>query len=259
MAIKFIVNEADRDRVKIGTTTAAGVDVDDRDKILNVTGGARHLEWTQVDSTTREISYIAKWATGLTADTVVLARADRHIGHDLTIKSYSAYPASPTTVGSVTTLGSGSLVGPDSQDYILEFTEKANQQAFGVEFGNGAGGAYTRIVNSLFFGSAFSFQNVESITRRPVPKRVPLDVGRNTYYVQEQISMTFSAVAEDQLQDFEELYRAFDEPCFIYDSLGSFITEKLLHIIITARPVVKYIPAQDVNTIKIDFSVLRYY
>lgn len=259
MAIKFIVNEAERDRVKLGTTTAAPADVDDRDKILNITGGARHLEWTQGDSTTRELSYIAKWNTGLSANTVVLARADRHLGHDLTIKAYSAYPSTPVTVGSETTLATGDLVGFDTQDYILEFTQKNAQQAFAVEFGNGAGGAYTRIVNSLFFGNAFEFDNVESITRRPVPKRVPLEVGRNSYYVQEQCSIVFSAVSEDKLQDFEELYRVYDEPCFIYDSLGSFISEKLLHVIVTARPIVKYIPAQDVNTIRVDFSVLRYY
>lgn len=259
MAIKFIVNEAERDRVLLGVTTAAPADVDDRDKIINITGGGRHLEWTQADSTTRELAYIAKWNTGLSANCVVLARADRHLGHDLAIKAYSAYPSTPTTVGSETTLAVGDCVGIDSQDYILEFTQQNAQQAFAVEFANGAGGAYTRIVNKLFFGNVFEFDNVESITRKPVPKRNPLDVGRNTYYVQEQCSMVFSAVSEDKLQDFEELYRLYEEPCFIYDSLGSFITEKLLHIIVTARPVVKYIPAQDVNTITVSFSVLRYY
>jgi hypothetical protein len=230
MALKFITNSVYRDCACLYESGSFG----DIPKLHNVAGlGERYLYSDNYNTSTSvedfNIQYVELGGT-LTANTCIITRADTHFGHGVSIKSYSSFPATSTTIYSTSSFPASTL-GYLNQDWIYEFETVTNKQAFEINFSAGTGGDYIPKVYGVTFGDSLSFDYVASgVTYELYQDRVQL--GDRNYKVQDKINVTLEGVTRSQITELEALLKGHKYPLWLYDSVGNIILEKLYHCII---------------------------
>lgn len=218
-----------------------------------ITGGPRHLTLTQSGTAARRYVYINK-TTPMSFDSLVMARADRHVGHSVAFRWWSNYTSTSTDLVTSTNWAP-TLVGPRAQDYILTGLSVATAQAAGVVLDSGSGGAYTKKLSQLFFCNSFSFPQAPTV--RTISAFGPIVIGRQHYLVNEQLQIVWPQLTRAQVNTIQALPRVLTEPCFLYDSTGRFLIDKLLHVMITRLSVVAEF--NDLHRLTMECFALRQY
>lgn len=158
----------------------------------------------------------------MTADRCVITRADRVAGESVAV--YYKY----NHTESATNLRSGTLTpnaGELTQDYVLEFVEKENCDVFGVAFS----GIFN--LGKVYFSSALSFASIIPVVKRETMHQTIL-LNKTPYAVDESIAITFDDVRKSEVAALKALPNLTTQPCFLYESTGTTIREKLMHVII---------------------------
>lgn len=254
MAIEIIANDAARDCARVIATNGVDSAFASQSGIQNVTGGPRHLYYTGAGSNTLRVVY--NNASGaLAANRCVLVRADRHETHAVGVYRWATYTGSPTVLDSTSNF-SETLVGPLETDWVVEF-DATTGQAFGVEFDSGSGGSYSKVVQQIYFGTAFTFDKVEQVARTILPKFSRHSVKRQSYQVREEFNFVATNLTRSQVSSFQAIYRLKDEPLFLYDSQGIQIVDHLLHGFVTDYSV--NTDYDNLHTVSLSFAVLEIY
>lgn len=221
--IQLITNTVWRDCAQILVTNTSHTATADESNIENITRGPRHLEGAISGTAARRIAYVNKRGT-LSANCCVITRADR-LTSGYTIRKYATYSSSATTIE---TSGSApTCIGLNSDDYVTTFTAATSQQAFSLE--NASTSA--KVVGKLYFGTSIDFSN-------PLPPEISPAWGvqvvkRRAYSVREQLVMQFENVSRTLAQSLDQSYRLQEEPCFLYDSAGTLLEDKLWHCVLS--------------------------
>jgi hypothetical protein len=232
VSLKILTNQVWRDACQVLVTDTSDVATAEQDAILSITGGPRHLPWEETSATAdRRFVYINKNG-GLSADTMVITRADRHQNHDLSAFSWTSYPATKDAEIFGDATFSATLVGLQSQDFVYEFTERTNKQAFGVDFSAGTEGAYQKFVHQIYFCSALTLSYPDGFDYQPLSGVAAYLLRRQMYRVQHHGSLRFNHITRAEVTALEQLYAAQDEPLFVYDSSGYWLRDKLWHCIL---------------------------
>jgi hypothetical protein len=223
MAIELITNTVWKDSALVLPTDSSNAATSDTANIENITRGPRHLEWAQTGTAVRRLVYENKRGN-LGANRCVITRADRY-SSGYTIRKYSTYSGSATTIEDAAS--APTCIGQNSQDYVASFTAAASQQAFSVEFkGSGA-----KIVNKIYFGTALAFAEPQSPTISPYWDRY--SNGSKTYLCSEVMNIQFKDEPATTATSLEAQFLLKEEPCFLYDSAGTILADKLWHCIVS--------------------------
>lgn len=227
MSFSLIANTAGRAAALVQATDSSNV-ATDASKIRNIVGGPRHLSWQQTGTAARRLVYVNK-TNKLSADTFVMVRADRHVGHSFTLSSWSSYPS--TKVDHVTSSNwAPTLVGRNSTDFIQTGLSISATEAVGVLLDSGTAGAYTKTVGQLYFGTAIALPEPLNSTIEETARSESFH--RAVYTVREERSLIFRLISRATLAALEAL--PVGEPVFLYDSLGKVLAANLYHCVITA-------------------------
>lgn len=253
MSLALLVNSAWQVAAQLKVTDTANVNTSDQTGIENVGGGQRWQYWQSGATADRRLAYINKNG-GMGCSHVVLARADRHVGHQVVIHSWSTYSSASTTEYDSGANFNPTLLGPRLQDYVWAITT-ASKQALSLTLQAGAGGNYTKLVNQLYFANALtlSFPTKVTIERLPFPSQYLYN--RESYLVDEQWEIQAEKLSKADVATFEQLYLLQRQPLFIYDSLGTVITTGLLHCILQNFQVVQGF--NDIYAVKLTCLALR--
>lgn len=254
MSIELIANDVARDCARVIATNGVDAEFADQSGIENITGGPRHLYFTGGGTNTLRCVYNDA-AGGLAANRCVIVRADRHETHAVGVYAWPNYGASPTVLDSTSDFNE-TLVGPLETDWVVEF-DATTAEAFGVEFDSGTGGSYSKVVQQIYFGTAFEFSYVEQVVRNVLPKHSRHVVRRQSYQVREEFNFVATNLTRSDVNSLQQMYRLKDEPLFLYDSQGIQIVDKLLHGFVTEVSVrTEY---DNLHTVSISFAVLEIY
>lgn len=254
MTFQLLVNSINDQAAVARVTDSSDVEVAaEQPNISVITGGPRHLQLAQSGTAARRYVYINK-TTAMSFDSLVMVRADRHVGHSVAFRWWSNYTSTSTDI-STSSNWAPTLVGPLSQDYIVTGLSVSTAQAAGVVLDSGSGGAYTKKLAQLFFANSFSFPQPPAVRRSVVFG--PIVIGRQHYLIDERITFSWPLLTRAQVNTLQQLPRLLSEPCFIYDSSGRFIPEKLLHIMITKLSVVA--EYNDLHRVEMECFLLRQY
>lgn len=247
MALQFLFNDAWQDCAQLLVTDGSDAATTDYEAIENITRGPRHLEWTQSGTAVRRVVYLNK-AGNLGANACVIARADR-MTSGYTIRRYATYSASPTTIE---TSGSApTCIGLNSDDYVLTFSATTSQQALSLEFA----GSSAKTFNKVYFGTTLDFDYPNGPTIEPFWNVITVD--RHVYHVRERGTFTLTNVSNTLVSTLQAKQKRHEQPCFIYDSLGTLLADKLWHCIIGNISVLSTF--NDINTVQIEAFRLREY
>lgn len=233
MSIKLLTNTVFRDAVSVvnGDTSTTINTLGDG---INLVSGGRHLSWLTDNADGRRISYVNRGG-GLAADMCVVVGADRALTHTLTISYHNTYDGTYSGGSGATNIFTSTnfaetLVGYGSQDFVYEFAALSNKQAFSVVNAAGTGGAYTEQLTKFYIGSSFSLTYPKEVTFNPFWASVRVD--EQHYLCEERAYFSFQNLTKAEIETFEGLYKVTEEPCFLYDSGGTWIPEKLYHGIV---------------------------
>lgn len=247
----FILTNTARERAALLQATDSSDVATDATGIKNVSGGPRHLSWTQSGTGERRIAYINK-TNKFTVDTFIMTRADRHVGHEFKLRSWSAYPGTSTDHVNSSNWAP-TLVGVGSNDFVQTGLTITAAEAVGIVLAAGTAGAYTKTVSQLFFGTAFNLPEPRSVSVQMQWQTVTL--GRKSYLLRERRSFTLENISRAEVETLQALPN--DEPLFFYDSTGIVFADKLYHCLLTD---VAIQPAQNDNhNVSIEISQLRHY
>ena len=246
MSMKLIWNGAWFDCAQLLVTDASDAVTTDGNQ--NFTRGPRHLEWTQSGTAVRRLVYVEKGGT-LAGDTAVITRADR-LTAGYTLRKYSAYPGSPTTIESSAGVPSP-LVGASSQDYVTSFAAVTSGQAFSLEIL----GSAQKTLNKFYVGTAIEFLYPQGPSF--APQYQDFQRGKKVWQVDEVMSIEFQSVTKAQLATLEYVWRIHDEPVFLWDAAKTLIMSGLWHAIITQ--VRKVQTADDMYSVTVEAARLREY
>ena len=224
MSIQLIANTVFRDCAQLLVTDSADVATSDATNLENVSRGPRHLEASIAAGGARRVVFLSKGG-GLAANVMVGTRADRW-SSGYTVRKYSSYTGSPTTIA--TAGAAPTCVGLNAQDYVLPFSSASNQQAFSLEIA----GSAAKTVGKVYFGTTIDFDYPMPVGPTIEPLWAAVQLGRHSYMVRERIRFTFSNVTRTLMQSLEQSYRLHEEPCFLYDSAGTLLADKVWHVVI---------------------------
>lgn len=235
MALKIITNTVWRDSAVIWEETSGTYET--VDKLINVTGGQRYLQCNNTGiatgASTFDIYYVNK-SGGLDADTVILTHANEHATHGVTINSYATFGGGATSI-----LSDSNFAGANAgNDYILEFTEKTNQQALEVQFSSGTGGSYIPIVTGVILGSSTSLSCIEpNVEFMPEARKIKLC--KSYYEVTDKITFTATNLTKAEIDELENQYNLNEEPFFIYDDEAAILDDSLWHVVMPEKIVIQ--------------------
>ena len=222
MAIELITNTVWRDSALVLPTDNANAASADTADIENISRGPRHLEWAQSGTAVRRLVYENKRGN-LSANRCIITRSDRYTA-GYVIRKYSTYSSSATSIETTASAPTG--IGQNSQDYLASFTLASSQQAFSVEFL----GSTAKIVNKIVFGEALSFAYPQAPTISPYWGSYAS--GRKNYLCSEVMTLRFSGEPQATITTLESQWLIHEEPCFLYDSAGTVLADKLWHCVI---------------------------
>jgi len=255
MSLKIIPNTVWSQAVQLKVTDTSNSATTDGDKLANVTTGGRQLSWTQSGTAGRRIVYVNKDGA-IDYDTFIVTDADNHNTHKVEIVEWTTYTSTAADEFSSTNFAE-TLVGRNSTDWIYErSTEATNLQALGLELDDGTGGAYAKTVGKIYAGTAIEYTYGFSLERKRFYKFRINEKGNQAYAVIESVKLTFNNFSDTLFDSLDNLYRNTTDPIFVYDTTGNEITEKLLHCLIVAKPVVH--DFNDIRTITLDLEVLAH-
>lgn len=235
MSIKLLVNHAWDSCALVSAYDNAYASAGDASGIQSVVGGPRHLSWTQSGTGDRVVAYVDTSST-LAADTFVMVRADRHLTHGVTVKSWATWTSSASDLFASSNFAE-TLIGRGSKDYVLEFAAVSGKQALGVLLEAGTGGAYAKTLSQMYFASAFNLPNIASVTLEPMYAGYYRN--RQNYLIDEQITLISGGLTQTQIAAFEALPNLLSEPVFLYESAGALLQDKLYHCIIDRFSVIQ--------------------
>ena len=255
MGFDLLTNTAFQQCSRLIITDSSNVDLEAEDA-LSVSGGHMHLEYTQSGTAEERIIY-DEGATGLSYDTVVAARADRYNTHGVDVREYTTYPGASSDEFTTTTFAE-TLVGYNSDIWVYErSTQATSLDAIGLILDNGTGGAYTKTVNKVVFANKLSFPNVQSFIRTPLRRDTIIERDGQPYQCDNQLIIQFKQVSDADLESFDKLFRVKEEPFFIYDSGGDWLTDKCWPVIMNGFSATH--PYPDDNILTITVSKLKEY
>lgn len=207
--------------------------------LFSVAEGDRYLN-VSTDGDT--VSYINK-STTMTADTLIMTRADTLVGENVLFKNFSDYPSGESTIYNGTGFDP-TLVGYEDQDFYYEFTT-ASGDAFGVAM------PADSYLYQVYFGTRIEFDYINDVIDfEPVSERVIVE---NKYYtVDQHYFITLTDVDSDSIAalNSKELNNKL---VFLYDESGKHFTDKLMHCIMVNRPKVQIFD----NIYSVSFDVYR--
>lgn len=263
MSIKLLANTVWRDAVNLVAATSSGgpfttVAADSLNAIA-AAEGHRGLIWKSTDATTKALMYINP-AGNLTADACVLVRADYALTHNIYLRYWSTL-RTPWSTAATETGFSQSLMGPRAQDYVWEFTQVANQKAWGIEFEDGAGGAWTEKAGKVYFCQAFTFGGLpeDGAIAQFSPAWRSMPYGKEVYLVEMAGVFRFTDLTQSDVDSFHALTGLPDlkQPVFLYDSGATIIAAKLWHCVIPNISIEQ--DQNDLYTITLETYRLRHY
>lgn len=255
MSIRIIANDTWRDCARVLATNGLDSAFADQDGVENMTGGARCLYYEGAGTNTLRAVY-HNADGGLAADHCVVVRADRNLGHGVGVYSWAAYTGTVNVLFGATNFAED-LVGPQGTDFVVSFTALTNQEAFGVELNDGDGGSYSKVLQQVFFGTAFEIPYVSAPTRIILPKGSRLPVGRQSYHVSEEFQFETGKLSRDQADALQAIHGLETEPFFLYDPQGIQIEDNLLHVLLKDLSIRE--ADNDLFIADLSFSVLEYY
>lgn len=257
MAIKIIVNDVWKLAAQLAVTDSSNNLTTDVDGLYAVTGGPRHLYWKQSGTAERRI-YYANTAGNIACDTLVMTRADLHVGHQIQILSSTAFLSTTSTEYDSGTNFNPTLVGKRSQDWVKEGLSISGKEAVAVRFMDGTAGAYQKEVHQLYFGTALTLSALRRVTTRPTEKDFRFLTKENqSYRVSESGTLEFEAVDSDTLTSLQALWRLREEPFFIYDDDGYWLDGKLWHCVLREPAISKAF--DDFHNLQLDVLRLQTY
>lgn len=228
MSIKFIANDAYRDSALVLTLPAA-----DTAGVLNSVKGPRYLDKTLVG--TQPFSFIYRNENaGLNADHLIVTRADRFNGEPIDVNAYSNYSGSSSSLFSDATFGE-TLVGLNSQDWVLPFSAVSNQEALELKTTSSNISKWGKI----YFGTGVELTGLEEVEITPHDENVLLEFNKQFWHVDARCALTFIGVTDSEIQSFHNLYNLEKDALFIYDSEGEHLPGKLWHVIIPELPTIR--------------------
>lgn len=226
MSIKFIANDAHDDAALVLTLPAAS-----NTGILNAASGPRFLEMSHSGTQPFALIYRNENAT-LNADHLIATRADRFNGEPIDVNAYSNYSGSSTSLFSSGSFAE-TLVGLNSQDWVLSFTEVTSQEALEIKTTSNDVDTWGKV----YFGKGVELSTLTGVEISPVSYNELIPFGRNFWHVESKLTMSFTGVSYAQISDFLKLYRLNDDAIFIYDSEETYLPGKLWHVIIPTKPI----------------------
>lgn len=237
MSLSVLVNNAWQQAAQFKVTDLSDVATSDTDASDNVVRGARHLGYAQIGTGARRFAYVNK-AGGMSADTMVLIDAIKHATHSINVKSWTAFPGTSSSHFSSTNWAP-TLIGPNSRDVLMSIGAQSAKHGFGIELDSGTGGAYTKLVTKLFFGTLMPLNYNPQQSFESAPFWGTVVVRRQSYLVEYAATLAFEHLTSVEFDAWQSLYKLLEEPFFLYDPDGTRLPEKLWHVVLpefTATP-----------------------
>ena len=227
MALKLIVNSVWQNCPQVKVTDLSDAATADTDNPANFVGGPRHIRYAQSGTGDRRFVYVNK-AGGLTCDTLVIADASSFVGHGVQVHSWATYTGATTVAFSASAFAE-TLYGPNGSDWVASLGTISSKQAFGVDIFAGTGGAFSKVVNKIFFGTAYTFNYNYDLQISPNWSRVLLR--RQSYLTEYQATLSVEGLSKTELDSFQALYNLLEEPFFLWDSDGTRLSQRLWYVI----------------------------
>lgn len=227
---------------------------------LGFVAGPRHVISTSpLGASYARLQYAANTGFG-TLNRFILSRADLLLTHALGVSwNTNAWTGTATDLFTSSNFAA-TLIGPKTQDYLLEYTAITTAKGLYLSLDNGTGGAYTRKIGKAFWSEKFALDYLEL----QYPQRQPLwesvRAGSKNFLVQERITFKWKHVTSAQIRTFLALFQMHGdkrEPFFIYDPQAFYLPEKLLHVVKDTHQIVY--KGDDVHDLTLTVFVLRYY
>ena len=261
MPIEILANHALSRSVDYQWADSTQEPLTDQTGRSNFTGGARHLLATSpVGTGFVRLQYVNNDTSAFGSfDRVVITNADLALTHKVEIVSATSFWGGHANLLSTTNFAE-TLIGPKSQDYLLSFSSISSKKALHVNLDDGTGGSWTKKIGKVFFSQALAFDYVAEGEPRRNPAFDAISIDGEKFLTQERIRLTFQSLTDSQVQSFHSLpgvWGKFRQPFFIYDSSAVYLAEKLLHVVLSDREVIKQ--SADFYTMSLDLYVLRYY
>lgn len=196
---------------------------------------------------------------------LVVARADLMVtlvGAQVRAMQRSAAAAWTAVSGTtISTLAAGNLIGPTSQDLVLDLASATQFRGFGVEFDSA--GTEAMMISKLIGGIAFEFgadvslggvsaENIVDDDRFYVPMR-----GSFAYETERVITLVVEAVTRAKATAFKALPLLLRWPMYLYDVDGDIWSHKLEHVICLGWKEV--VTKADQHSFQITFRRLKHY
>jgi len=239
--LNLLINDVFEDALLLDYETSASGTAN----LLSVAEGDRYMSVTVTPADT--LSYIKKTGN-LSADTLVLTRADLFVGDNITFKSYSGYPATSETIYDGTSF-SPTLVGHESQDFYHEFTAISGKEAMGLQVPNNS------VIHQLYYGTRIEFDFISEVVEfEKVSERIQIE--DRYYFADEHYFISLTAVTQAQVNSLNEK-DVTNKLVFLYDESGKHFPNKLLHGVILNKPKVEVF--DDLYTVSWDIYRVKGY
>lgn len=251
MSILLLANSGWRYAAQIKPTDASDVNTTDTTGIQNVVAGPRHINWVSGSTAVRRLAMV-DISGRINCTHVVLADASNFNNHQISVLSYSAYPATPTTEYTSADPFVGPYIGKRSTDFVVPFAaRKTALQAVVLNLLSGTGGVYTKTVNKFYVADSLTLSYPGVTGYRPLKFPSRFVYKQNAWLVEDEWSFSASGLTQDEKNTFEGIYLLKQEPVFLYDAAGTLISYKLLHGIITNH---QFVQSHD-NLYNLRFSI----
>lgn len=237
--MKIIANTVWENAVQVTPTDSTPAVTTDKAGVLCVTGGPRHLSWTQSGTAERSIWY-ANTAGNLSCDSVVITRAEKHVGHQIQILSSDDFLTTTATEYDSGSDFDPTLVGKNSRDWVKTDLDISDAEGIAVRLMDGDAGSYTRTLHQVYFGTALDLEDLKQVQTAPLRRKTRHNTEEGqTYVVTERATLRFEGVTSTNIDTFETLYRLREEPVFLYDEDGYWLDDNLWHCVIESNPIEK--------------------
>lgn len=221
--------------------TSSGTTANNEQSVINTVGGPRYLDAD--GSSSDRYTMTSGTAPSQPIDRVVITRMDRYAGESVDLNFYTTY-SSVVETSSYGTFAE-TLIGQNATDWVYstvatdlssvsEDGEPITCDGFSLDISN------LDKLNKVYVSESIRFERIVpgSFSYFPTPRTTrvkPLNGGVH-YYLTEQISFTFHQVPYSTLKQIEETPILLEDSFFVYDRGGVFLSEKLAHCVLLARP-----------------------
>lgn len=260
MSLKFLINHAGdvaSSLAMVSGTTASG-------NIYDLISGPRSSMWRSAASASA-IQPGYSFAADLVCTHMVAVRGDLMVtqaGAQVRAMQKSSGGAWSAVSGTtIATLSTSNLIGPTSQDLVIDLSAATNYRGFGLEFDSA--GTEAMMLSKLYACIAFDCDETPdpgSVSMIDIPDSgrmfTPMR-GTFAYETEKSISFSLGPISRTFAEAFKALPQILRWPFFLYDTAGDIWPWKLEHVIMESWD--EIILEQDKHVFSFTMRRLKHY